>query len=84
MELTRGTIFVTADVEIGLLEEMHIERWYRPGLHGVYIRKHTEYDVTYPKEERKHIVKITLDDDMAHNFWVFESIIQERCMWNSV
>ncbi len=58
MELTRGTIFVTADVEIGLLEEMHIERWYRPGLHGVYIRKHTEYDVTYPKEERKHIQKM--------------------------
>ncbi len=85
MEFVEGKLYVTADIDADLVAEMHIQRWYKPGLPCEYVRKHRRYHASDPPEQRRHVVKITLDGHYEGvSFWVFECVIKERCVWNFV
>jgi len=85
MEFVIGKSYVTAGIDPGLIAEMHIERWYKPGLPCIYVRRHRKYHIGDPPALRRHVVEITLDgSEEGVCFWVFECVIQERCVWNRV
>ena len=85
MEFIKGKSYVTANIETELVHRMHIDRWYKPGLRCVYVRRHSLYRLSDPPELRRHVVEITIEGhDVGVNFWVFECAIKEKCVWDNV
>lgn len=85
MEFVKGKLYVTADVDADIVMSMHIDRWYKPGLPCEYYGKHITYNENDPPEKRKHVVKVFLSEGGSPmSFWVYECVIQERCVWDYV